>query len=107
MNRLRCVVEVCQRHSDGGERRTFIHIANSLTPPPYFVPLSPLSKRLDQAYIPHFRNITGKTEHLSYIWDHLGNHRELQLVNSYLGIHGPTVTHASYPNDPRNPSAER
>ena len=36
------------------------------------------------------------------IWDRLGNFRELQLVNSYLGNHGPIITPASYPNDPRN-----
>ena len=41
------------------------------------------------------------------IWDRLGNFRQLQLVNSYLGNHGPITTHASYPNDPRNQVAER
>ena len=37
---------------------------------------------------------------LGDIWDHLGNFLELQMVDSYLGKHG--LTHASYPNDPRN-----
>ena len=37
------------------------------------------------------------------IWDRLENFRELQLVNSYLGNHGPII----YPNDPRNQIAER
>ena len=42
------------------------------------------------------------------IWpDRLGNFRELQLVDSYLGDDEPIITHASYPNDPRNPIAER
>ena len=41
------------------------------------------------------------------IWDRLGYFRELQVVDSYLGNHGPIITHASYPNDPRNQIAER
>ena len=40
-------------------------------------------------------------------WDFLGNFCGLQLVNSYLGNHGPIITQASYPNDPRNQIAER
>ena len=41
------------------------------------------------------------------IWDRLGNFRELQLVDSYLGNHGPIITHASYPNDPKSQIPER
>ena len=41
------------------------------------------------------------------IWDRLGNFRELHLVNSSIGNHGPIITHASYSNDPRNQIAER
>ena len=41
------------------------------------------------------------------IWDHLGNFRELQMVDSYLGNHGPIITQASYPNDPINQITER
>ena len=40
-------------------------------------------------------------------WDRLGNLRELQLVNSYLGNHGPIIIYAGYPNDPRHQIAER
>ena len=40
-------------------------------------------------------------------WNRLGHFRRLQLVDSYLGNHGPIITYASYPNDPRNQIAER
>ena len=33
--------------------------------------------------------------------------RELQLVDGYLGNHGPIITLASYPNHPTNQIAER
>ena len=60
--------------------------------------------------IGHSRNF-GKTEHysgvrLKDIWDRLGNFRELQLVDTYLGNLEPIVTHAGYPSDPRNQIAE-
>ena len=37
-------------------------------------------------------------------WDRLGNFRELQLVDSYLGNHGPIITHASSQTIPENKS---
>ena len=40
------------------------------------------------------------------IWDRLGNFRERQLVDGYLGNDEPIITRASYPNDPRNQIAE-
>ena len=41
------------------------------------------------------------------IWDRLGNFRELQLVDSYLGNYRPITTHDRYPHDPENQTAER